>query len=211
MGVKGKIMLRGLINKILFRIYPPEAISEFINKKRIRECHNLTTAINAVFYSEAKVENHQLDKSRIIVGSGTHIRGTLLIFRYGGEIIIGNDVYIGEGTRIWSGECVTIEDNVLISHNVNIIDTNSHEMYSIERAERYKDLIKSGHWENKGNILTAPIVIKKNAWISFGATILRGITIGESAIVAAGSVVTKDVPDFAIVGGNPAQILKYTS
>jgi acetyltransferase-like isoleucine patch superfamily enzyme len=204
-------MLRGLLNKILFRIYPPEVIIDSINKNRIKACHDWVTTKDAVFYPEAKVENHQMDKSRIIVGTGTHIRGTLLLFRYGGKITIGNDTYVGEGTRIWSGDSVTIEDNVLISHNVNIIDTNSHETYSIERAERYKDLLKSGHWKEKGNILTAPILIKKNAWISFGATILRGITIGESAIVAAGSVVTKDVPDYAIVGGNPASVIKYTS
>jgi acetyltransferase-like isoleucine patch superfamily enzyme len=204
-------MLRKLLNKILFRIYPPDAIIKSVERDRINACYKWVTSNGAVFYPEAKIENHQMDKSKIVLGTGTHVRGTLLIFRYGGKIIIGNDTYVGEGTRIWSGDDINIGDNVLISHNVNIIDTNSHEMYSLERSERYKDLIKSGHWKDKGSILTAPILIKKNAWISFGATILRGITIGESAIVAAGSVVTKDVPDFAIVGGNPASVIKYTS
>lgn len=204
-------MLRRFINRIFFRICSPSLIIESIDKKKINDCFEWVSTKDGVFYPEAKVENFQLDKSKIVIGSGTHIRGALLVFRYGGKISIGNNSYIGDGSKIWSGESITIEDNVLISHNVNIIDTNSHEMYSNERAERYKDLIKNGHWGNKGSIVTGPIVIKRNAWISFGASVLKGVTIGEGAIVAAGSIVTKDVPDYAIVGGNPAQIIKYTS
>ena len=188
--------------------YTSEVIIESINKIELKNYYNWVTSNDSVFYSEAKVENSQRDKSKIIIGSGTHIRGTLLIFKYDGKIIVGNDIYIGVGTWIWPSECVTIDDKVLISHNVNIVDTNAHELQSIERVERYKDLIKRSLWENKGSILTAPIVIRKNAWISFGATILKGVNIGEGAIVATGSVVTKDVPDYAVVTGNPARDYK---
>jgi acetyltransferase-like isoleucine patch superfamily enzyme len=159
-------------------------------------------------YEQANVENYQKDKSKIAIGNDSHIRSELLVFKYGGSIKIGSNSYIGEGTRIWSGDSVTIGDNVLISHNVNIVDTNSHELDAIERSHRYSELIQSGHWVNKGSILTSPILIKDYAWISFGAIILKGVTIGEGAIVAAGSVVTKDVPDFVVVAGNPAQIVK---
>ena len=59
------------------------------------------------------------------------------------------------------------------------------------------------------NVVPAPIVLKKNVWVGSNATILSGVTIGENAIVGAGSVVTKDVPDNAIVGGVPAKVIKY--
>ncbi|NNE14186.1 MAG: acyltransferase [Saprospiraceae bacterium] len=140
------------------------------------------------------------------IGDNTHIRGQLLIFKYGGKIKIGTDCYIGEGTKIWSGDSIEIGNNVLISHNVNIIDTNSHEINSKIRNERYKDLLLNGHWVDKGEIITEAIVIEDNAWISFGVIILKGVKIGKGAIVAAGAVVTKDVDEWTIVAGNPAEV-----
>jgi acetyltransferase-like isoleucine patch superfamily enzyme len=204
-------MYRKFIHKLFTKLYPPSVIAEMIDKHRAAECYKWVSADGATFHPEARIENHCYDKSKIIVGKGSHVRARLLVFNYGGKITIGENVYIGEGTRIWSGESVIIEDNVLISHDVNIIDTNSHELASIERTERYIKLIQNGPWATQGSIITAPILIKKHAWISFRSIILKGVTIGEGAIVAAGSVVTKDVPDFAVVGGNPAQIIKYTT
>lgn len=157
---------------------------------------------------ESIVENFQNDKTKIDIADETYIRGELLIFKYGGEIEIGTNCYIGKGTKIWSGDSIKIGNNVLISHNCNIIDTDSHEIEAKERAERYKELIKNGHWESKGNINTKPIIIKDYAWISFNATIMKGVTIGEGAIIGAGSVVTKDVPDYCLAVGNPARIIK---
>ena len=92
---------------------------------------------------------------------------------------------------------------------MNIIDSNSHEMNASERSLGFKNLIKNGHPTSKGSIITKSIFIKKGAWINFNSIILKGVTIGEGSIVAAGSVVTKDVPDWTIVGGNPAQIIKH--
>jgi acetyltransferase-like isoleucine patch superfamily enzyme len=177
----------------------------------IGRCNDQVINSGSFFYPEASVENHKGIPAKIRIGKDTHIRGQLLVFKYGGEIEIGNNSYIGEGTRVWSGEKIVIGNNVLISHNVNIVDTNSHELDSTERAVRYKKLIEAGPWENKGSILTSPIVIQDDCWISFGAIILKGITIGKGAVVAAGSVVTKDVPDYAVVAGNPARIVKYTT
>jgi galactoside O-acetyltransferase len=81
-------------------------------------------------------------------------------------------------------------------------------------GEREKDtflayLIPQGGHSAKdwSNVHHAPIVIRDKAWIGFGAIVLKGVTIGEGAVVGAGSVVTKDVPDWTVVGGNPAQVL----
>ncbi len=86
---------------------------------------------------------------------------------------------------------ITIEDDVLIGPKVSLI-TENHPLNPEER---------------KG-LAGKPILIKKNAWIGANATILPGVTIGENAVVAAGAVVSKDVPDNTVVGGIPAKFIK---
>lgn len=86
---------------------------------------------------------------------------------------------------------ITIEDNVLIGPKVNLI-TENHPLNPADRKA----------------LITKPIIIKKNAWIGAAATILPGVTIGENSIIAAGAVVSKDVPDNVVAGGIPAKIIK---
>lgn len=172
-------------------------------------CKNDVTFAKGVrFTMYAKVENISKKIDNIFIGKNTIVEGRLLVFKYGGKIVIGKNVYIGIGSNIWSGESVQIGNNVLISHNVNIVDTNSHELNYMERAEGYESLIKNGHPKNKANIITGRIVIEDHVWISFGAIILKNVRIGKGAIIAAGSVVTKDVPAFSTVAGNPARVVK---
>ena len=84
---------------------------------------------------------------------------------------------------------ITIEDNVQIAGNVSLL-TNNHDPY------------------DRMILPCKPILIKKGAWIGANVVVLRGISIGKHAIVGAGSVVTKDVPDYAVVVGNPAKVVK---
>lgn len=181
-------------------------VKEAINQE---QCNSGVTNEGAKFFLSASVHNIKGKKSDIKVGKETFIRGELTIFAYGGEISIGRNCYIGENTKIWSGESVIIGDDVLISHNVNIIDTNSHEISYLERAETYKRLTtQTGHSSLKGSIETKPIRIHDHVWINFNCVILKGVTIGEGAIIAAGSIVTKDVPAWTVVGGIPAVVIK---
>lgn len=204
-----KALLR-LIDKNLFiDLIGPDLIEKKIDNKNLNlNKSRLILSHKSVLHPESRIFNIINKPDRIQVGEGTHIRGELLVFKSGGQIRIGNNCYVGEGTRIWSGEAINIGDNVLISHNCNIIDTNSHELNSQERSEGFKNIVANGHPSVKGNIDTNPIIIKNNAWINFNVTILKGVTIGKGAIVGAGSVVTKDVPDWAIVAGNPAQVIR---
>lgn len=160
------------------------------------------------FTMYALIGNFPRNKNKIKIGNNSVVEGKLVVFKYGGEIIIGDNVYIGLNSNIWSGEQVTIGNNILISHNVNIIDTNSHEIDHIERAERFRSLVKYGHPKDKASIITNKIKIGDYVWISFGATVLKGVSIGEGAIIAANAVVTKDVAPFTLVAGNPAKVVK---
>jgi len=202
-------MIKRFLQKIILKILPVEVIEDSINRRRIQRYEAaLTLGKNSKLYDESKVVNLREKRSCIIIGEGTHIRGELVIFAFDGQINIGSNTYIGEGTIIRSAERIDIGNNVLISHNCNIIDTDSHEMNYLERAEGFKTMITKGHSKERGNILCKPIVIEDYAWLSYNVSILKGVKIGKGAIVGAGSVVTKDVPAFTIVAGNPAKIIK---
>ncbi|WP_410493100.1 acyltransferase [Catalinimonas alkaloidigena] len=165
----------------------------------------------AVLYPEATIKNFQKNRNKIVIKRNSRIRGHLKLLAYGGYIEIGENSYIGENTQIWSGELVKIGKNVLISHGVSIIDTDSHELNSSDRVDTYLSLLKDGPPTDQGSIKTGSIIIHDEAWISFNAIILKGVTIGKGAIVAAGTIVTKNVPDYAVVAGNPAKIIRYTT
>lgn len=204
--------MKKLIKKALIffikKLNIPESIEHLNNEARIKLSYSNSMADKAIFYPEAQVINLQKDAAIITIDEYSHIRGELLVFAYGGEIKIGKNTYVGAGVKIWSGESICIGDNVLISHNVNIIDSNSHEIDYIERANTTTKIFNEGHPTQKGNVQTSQIIINNYAWINFNACILKGVTIGEGAIIAAGAVVTKDVPAFALVAGNPAVFVK---
>lgn len=162
---------------------------------------------STVLHSTARIFNILGDVNSITIGAFTHIRGELLTFRHGGKINIGHYCYIGEGTRIWSGKDIVIGDRVLIAHNVNIFDNLTHPTNTKARHEHYKTIITSGH-PSKIDLSEQPVVICSDAWIGCMSIVLPGVTIGEGAIVGAGSVVTKDVPPYTIVAGNPAKIIR---
>jgi acetyltransferase-like isoleucine patch superfamily enzyme len=104
---------------------------------------------------------------------------------------IGKNVFINHACSFLDMGGITIEDHVLIGPKVSLITEN----HPLDPADRRALLCK-------------PILIKRNAWIGAAATILPGVTIGENAVVAAGAVVSKDVPANTVVGGVPATILK---
>lgn len=108
----------------------------------------------------------------------------------GSRVKIGKKVFINDNVHLLSGGGIVIEDGAMISSGVYIVTVN-HDVYYRHRFLTFKK-----------------VVIKKNAWICANATICPGVTIGENSVVAAGAVVTKDVEDNVIVGGNPAVVIK---
>ena len=116
---------------------------------------------------------------------------TPLYINYGNHTKIGKNVFINFDCIFLDLGGITIEDGVLIAPKVSLL-SEGHTISSNERQS-----LVPGH-----------IYIKKNAWISAGATILPGVTVGENAVVAAGAVVSKDVPANTVVGGIPAKYIK---
>lgn len=176
----------------------------------IEKCKkNSVSGQDSEFSGAARVINPSGKKENILIGESSHIYGELLVFGYGGKIRIGSFSFVGENSKIWSGDSVTIGDHVFISHNCNIVDTNSHETDYLERRESHLYRLKNNLTTGvKGNVDTAPVIIEDHVWISFNVIILKGVKIGKGAIIAAGSVVTKDVAAFSLVAGNPAKHIK---
>lgn len=139
------------------------------------------------------------------IGSQSIILGHLHFEKADARIHVGSQSFIGKSRLIASSD-IFIGDNVLISWGVTVVDHNSHSVVYAERSLDVTNWI-DGH-KNWENVVSEPIRINDKAWIGFNSIILKGITIGEGAIVGAGSVVTKDVPPWTIVGGNPAKIIR---
>jgi acetyltransferase-like isoleucine patch superfamily enzyme len=111
----------------------------------------------------------------------------------GGENIrVGRNVFVNQNCTMYDLGGIDIGDDVMIGPNVSLI-TSGHP---IEPSER------------RSSVIAKPILIERNVWIAAGATIVGGVVVGENSVVAAGSVVTKDVPPNTLVGGNPARVIR---
>lgn len=122
------------------------------------------------------------------MGEGSRINTPLTAVRPH-KVKIGKNVVVMNGCLMMSAGGITIEDEALIAANVQLI-SNNHDL------------------QNRNIITCKPVKICRKAWIGAGATILPGVTVGENAVVGAGSVVTHDVQPNTIVAGNPARFIK---
>ena len=143
----------------------------------------------------------------IKIGASTHVRGELLIFAHGGEITIGTYCYIGEHSKVWSAGHIRIGNRVLIAHGVTILDNLTHPISARARHEHYRSIIEQGHPQSI-NLDEQPVEIGDDVWIGCMSVILRGVTIGQGAIIGAGSVVTASIPPWTISAGNPARMIR---
>lgn len=139
-----------------------------------------------------------LDKGRDLLSqiTASQIDPTTAVFppfqiNYGKNTQIGKNVFINFDCTFLDLGGITIEDQVMLAPKVSLVS----EGHPIDTRDRQM-------------LNTGKIHIKYNAWIGAGATVLPGVTIGENSVVAAGAVVTKDVPDNVVVGGIPAKIIK---
>jgi acetyltransferase-like isoleucine patch superfamily enzyme len=153
---------------------------------------SITTAINRLSYDDA-------DRVRAMFGEliGKELDSTVALippfYATGGDnTSIGRNVFINQNCTMYDLGGIDIADDVMIGPNVSLI-TSGHPVAPSQR---------------RAGVTASPIVLERNVWIAANVTILGGVTIGENSVVAAGSVVTKDVPANTLVGGNPATVIR---
>lgn len=198
-----------LITNVLAGLYrfSQTAYNEYLIEKYYTY-PNLKVGKEVKFFPDAKIP---YNVGKIEIGDRTWISGGITIFPHNPQctVKIGNDCYIGERSRIWSGLGITIGDRVLIAHNVNIFDSTTHPISKTIRYEHELEVKYNGMPQVKyQTIEEAPVIIKDDVWIGCNCIILKGITIGAGSIISAGSVVIKDVPSNVMVAGNPAKVVR---
>lgn len=157
-----------------------EAVSRTI---KLSAALNTSTDRDQIRERLSEITGQQIDKSTTVfipfhTNFGRHIR-------------IGKNVFINHEASFLDLGGITIEDEVLIGPRVNLV-TEDHPVSPADRK----------------TLVLKPILVKRNAWIAAGATILPGVTIGENSVVAAGALVNKDVPANTVVAGIPAKVIK---
>lgn len=138
-------------------------------------------------------------RNRLSAIIGSEIDASTTVFppfytNFGRFISLGKNVFINHACSFLDIGGITIEDEVQIGPRVNLTSEN----HPLDPADRQ-------------TLIPKPVVIKRNAWIGAGATILPGVTVGENAVVAAGAVVSRDVPPNTVVAGIPAKVVKIIS
>ena len=142
---------------------------------------------------------------RIVVGAGSMLRCRISFDHAGGEVKIGDRCFLG-ASHLVCHTGITIGDDVIMSWGVTVVDHDSHALAWKDRSRDISDWMQGvKHWDK---VVVSAVTINDKVWIGFGVSILKGVTVGEGAVIGANAVVTKSVPPYCVVAGNPARIVK---
>lgn len=142
---------------------------------------------------------------RIRIGRESIVRCRIAFDSPAGRVTIGDRCYIG-ASHLICHTGITLGDDVIVSWGVTIVDHDSH---SLDWSERRNDVADWARHEKRWNhVAIAPVTLGNKCWIGFGASILKGVTVGDGAVVGANSVVTRDVPAFSVAVGSPARVVR---
>ena len=133
------------------------------------------------------------------------LQAKVLFDRDSATLSIGERTFVGNSVIVIASR-VEIGDDVLVAWGCTIVDHDSHAMKFSDRKDDVEQWLDGK--KDWGSVEIKPVTIGDKAWIGLNAIILKGVMIGEGAVVAAGSVVTHDVPPYAVVAGNPARVVR---
>ncbi len=186
------------------------------NYKKMLTALGENTLLQGSFQVVYHVPSKQCEVS---VGKDCVLECSIVMERGAGTVVIGDNTYIGR-SQIVCATGVSIGSNVLVAWGSTIVDHDSHSLDWTRRAEDVANwrmglqrggITGASRMKNWDVVPMLPVKIEDKVWIGFNVIILKGVTIGEGAVIAAGSVVTKDVPPWSLAGGNPARVIKELS
>jgi acetyltransferase-like isoleucine patch superfamily enzyme len=134
------------------------------------------------------------------------VRGILRV-EATGKLEIGEEVYVGDGAIISAAAHTTVGRSTFLAHGAQIFDNDTHPLDPLERQNHLDRILGRGK-HRPYTIASAPIRIGERCWIGMNSLLMKGVTVGNDSIIAAGSVVLHDVPPGWITGGNPARLIK---
>lgn len=197
--------MKNLIFNLIAKI-----IDSFRNRVRFRRVASLGEfSVNSSALFKAGVSfGYYVNPAECAIQAGAQslINGTISFERSSARLQIGRNTAINGGTMFVLADRITIGDNVWISFDCLILDHDGHASDPSIRRQDLPDFF-GGRPKDWSVVKRSPISIEDDVWIGARAIILKGVTVGQASIVAAGAVVTKDVPAYSIVGGNPATII----
>lgn len=203
-------MLNSIIQKVVdpFLLRIAKRMEMLVEEGRINTARrSATISPTAKIYPTAQVKNFLADPKAITIGAYSHIECQLLVFWDGGRIDIGEWCHFAAGTRILSQASISIGNRVGISHLVDIHDSDCHPIGWQERRLDAQELM-SGKYRVPTKTVSKPVIIEDDVLIGMKSTILKGVRIGQAAIVGACSLVVEDVPAWTIVAGSPAKVVR---
>jgi acetyltransferase-like isoleucine patch superfamily enzyme len=144
-------------------------------------------------------------QGRVLIGKDSIVNCRIAFDHPDGEIAIGQRSYIG-ASHLVCHTAIRIGDDVIISWGVTIVDHDSHSLrWEDRRSDVSNWMTDKKDW---GKVAIAPVTIADKVWIGFGASVLKGVTIGEGSVIAANTVVTRDVAPYTLVAGNPGRVIR---
>ena len=189
----------GKMMKILFKI---------INVLFPLQKRNFVSGENVKFPSNFNIENANVpDAIQIVHNNEFNDEFHIRCFQHG-KIEIGNYNWTSLRTQIVCANSVKIGNYCIMGRDVYISDSNEHPIDSVQRLNCTKEYWQGIAPDRYTLVDNSPVQIGDNVWIGERAIILKGVTIGDHCVIAAGSVVTKSIPSGALVAGNPSKIIK---